>query len=250
MYLAKFVNEWEYAQCIRDGYLFMRRLAWFKKTEEIGRTDELEATTHWLSADFDKDPDVVFAIAGTERRLYRAVSRAHHNPHLHHWFIYSMFAGYPRNFPPISDIDAFMEKIRRFPAHRFQEEFGPYTVLISNPREFVQRIKETCRLNDYTMKCGYVRYYESDQDSVGINEPDNSSAMFYKPQDYAYQQEYRIAIETGEYQTATLMLNIGDISDIAVIYETRSIFINTVLERDIPCINIKGHGPLTQPLQG
>ena len=191
-----------------------------------------------------------FAIAGTERRLYRAVSRAHHNPHLHHWFIYSMFAGYPRNFPPISDIDAFMEKIRRFPAHRFQEEFGPYTVLISNPREFVQRIKETCRLNDYTMKCGYVRYYESDQDSVGINEPDNSSAMFYKPQDYAYQQEYRIAIETGEYQTATLMLNIGDISDIAVIYETRSIFINTVLERDIPCINIKGHGPLTQPLQG
>ena len=249
VYLAKFVDEWDFARPILDGLLYMRRLSWFRNTEEIGRADALEATTNVLRLNPDQvEPDIVVTIHGTETRLFRARRATYENPHLNRYFIYSMFAGYPRGIAPITDMDSLFAQIRTFPADRLADEFGDYVVFIHNIPQFFERVERACEMKNYGWKRHFVLYYNPESDSVGMNRPDNSTAMFCKPSAYSYQQEYRIAIDTGDYGASTLLLEIGDISDIAAIYETRSIIIKATLDRGIPRVGITGHGPLNQLL--
>lgn len=247
MYLAKSVCRWEYAESLLEGNLFMRQLAWFKKIEERGRGDKLEATTRLVRPDECNIVTMVSA-GGTEHVLYGIAKMVSDNPHLNHRFIYSMFGGYPRNQNLVHNVNMFVDNIRRFPAKRLADEFGKYTVLICDLRAFFDRLDKACKKQGHMMERRFVTYYDPEFDSIGWNAPDNSSAMFFKSEFFKYQQEYRIALDVDGYNDQTFTLNIGDISDIAIVYATRSIMISAGLNDGNPRIHIKGDGPLRKPL--
>lgn len=110
---------------------------------------------------------------------------------------------------------------------------GP-TVVITKPQEFLKRVVATVSQNmgtPFWMGYGLVNYTLSDDKRAECDE-------FTKSKEYAWQQEFRIAIDLGspkfyvktnqigyDEERDAIIIDIGDIRDIAVLISTES-FVN------------------------
>ena len=90
--------------------------------------------------------------------------------------------------------------------------FGKYGVLINHFTEFTNRIKAAIIKNGhYKMGLGHVRYNDRSPE-----DPNSPKTLFHKREMYKYQNEYRIAVLTAPEKHDHLMLEIGDLGDIAI----------------------------------
>lgn len=98
-------------------------------------------------------------------------------------------------------------------------EFGDYCALILDKEEFIDRIEKAIDKIEYNIKSdlryGYVDYVDIDREYVELG-------TFKKRKQYQYQNEFRIAIGL-EREAEPLVLNIGDLSDIILIGNTKTI---------------------------
>ena len=97
---------------------------------------------------------------------------------------------------------------------------GKYAVVVMNVPEFINRMRSFARAKNYPgIKWGLVEYY--DPETFHGNFPDEEAA-FRKQKDYSYQREFRFAINSGSSgeKTQSLIMNIGDISDITLQLES------------------------------
>ena len=86
-------------------------------------------------------------------------------------------------------------------------DFGRYAIKISNPREFIYRVKQYCKNNNIFASCGPVSYFnENSQDTI--------LHPFMKREQYSYQNEARIYIHSSNPKDY-FCFNIGNIEDIA-----------------------------------
>ena len=88
-------------------------------------------------------------------------------------------------------------------------DFGEYAVVIFNPKEFINRVKEYCSANNLYPNCSPVSYYNEKISSLILN-------PFTKRIKYSYQSEARIYIHNST-PSDYLRITIGNIEDIAYI---------------------------------
>ena len=115
-----------------------------------------------------------------------------------------------------------------FGINKETKEVGP-TVIITQPREFLSRIVSTISRNmesPFWLAYGLVDYTLSNNSHEECDE-------FRKSKKYAWQQEFRIAVDVGgptfyvrsneigyDPETGAIIIDIGDMSDIAMIVST------------------------------
>jgi len=86
------------------------------------------------------------------------------------------------------------------------EELGNFAVIIHDVDEFFNRVRQAVIENDFHMENSFVGYCESHE---------ALDSIFLKPRQFTFQQEYRFAFSTGVAGNEPLIMNIGDISNIA-----------------------------------
>jgi hypothetical protein len=94
-------------------------------------------------------------------------------------------------------------------------EFGDSAVLVFNPSEFLNRIKNSLSALGLKPICRMVKYYDEE-----TYEGEDMLA-FHKPNFFEHQNEFRIFVEREEY--GDLKFNIGSLEDIAEIHSTDTI---------------------------
>ncbi len=198
--LAKIVQERCYGEAMIAGRLFLNRLSYFKKGEQGARHDSDEGSIV-IQANIIKEFKM-------NNRPFKSIKRFTKQPyHLGDIHVLCLFAGHTKNFP----------------SQRLIGELGDYALLIRDHEKFFTKIGEACERRGYNTCGRYVRYYRKDRDSVGTERQDGKDAVFYKPEAFRYQQEYRIAVDTGTTGCDPLIIDIGEIGDIAEIVETDGI---------------------------
>ena len=111
---------------------------------------------------------------------------------------------------PLGRIDQF--KRDQIEISRECLDFGKHAVLIIHVSQFVKRVKDAVRkIESYRLGGRLVRY--SDQPPIDVT---GIETIFHKRERYRSQREYRIAIYTGSDICNPLVLEVGDLSDIAI----------------------------------
>ncbi len=210
-FLRIFDNE-NYMNDFLNGKIYMNRLSYFRKIEEnseSNRADEKEG----LSAFWQPEAGV-FKINGHTLTDFAAPieMRFNHSDNLH---VFCLFAG-ATSASNLSDESKLSEIKNDFSVSKECAELGDYYVLIHNSPVFIKRMVKAIRAHNFLGSTGLVNYYD----------PDSFSGEFYnrpafnKQDNYKHQKEYRFAVDTQVVGEDALVLDIGDIRDIASISDT------------------------------
>ena len=133
------------------------------------------------------------------------------------WFddinLYCMFAAHSGDFqhePSEGYLDRLKEHLK------MPEEYvklGEHAVVITNTTEFLRRVEKAAHREGYGIRWGLVKYYDPQVGTPPIRS--DIETIFSKRKKYAYQREFRFAIDTGTTEGGAITLDIGDIRDIA-----------------------------------
>lgn len=222
--LVKVVSRQEYADSLLHGNLYAKRLSCFRKMESDGeRGDEFEGASV-LNRDgltIRLTPTVVDTGMVEQEVIIREfehgrppVMRLRYFDHMNVFCMYATDRG-------------FSGKIQDGRIHNYRRQiklpqqyikFGKYAVVITNTAEFLKRVENAVKGNKYNGFGGHVTYYDPE---IGTTlDPLGIRTVFAKRKRYAYQKEFRIAIDTGTMGDEPITLNVGEMKDIAMLMDT------------------------------
>jgi hypothetical protein len=93
-------------------------------------------------------------------------------------------------------------------------QFGDSAVVITHPKEFINRFYNAMKTQDYSYTMGLVKYYDKNHEGeIGI---------YKKREQYKFQKEYRINIH--RYDNNPFVINIGSIKDISFISDSLKVY--------------------------
>ena len=236
-FLVKIFSEKEHADRFLNGEMYARRLSDFKKIEDGGvRGDKYEGalvlprehTSLYIW------PSMIWPSTGTGRpiRLGRPLRPRNLGPdlaapptfqsnRLNSVNVFCMHAAYTDESSPPQNLQDLMKQIE-IPKRCLQ--LGRYAVFIKDTLEFLIRVRKAAVRRRYGIRHRRVTYYDPE-----IGTPHDTSdvhsleAAFYKREEFAYQREYRFAIQTGTSGSDPITLDIGNIEDIAFSINTADI---------------------------
>ena len=228
LFLVKVFEKEEHARDFVNGEIFANRLFHFKKLEgDEGRGDEYEGAIMpqlegsiitFKGTNHDTGEVEVNEITITEADLAAPVIM------VPEWFdhisVFCMFAGHSGTFEWLSD-DNLLDFKKQLELPEDCLSLGDHAVVITNVKEFLERVKASANRGGYGIIGKLVKYYDPN-----IGTPPARSeieSIFTKRSQYAYQKEFRIAIDTRTVGIDPITLNIGPISDIALRLKTRDI---------------------------
>ncbi|WP_420635886.1 hypothetical protein [Candidatus Palauibacter sp.] len=218
-FFAKFLAKEAYVHDVMAGRLHVNRLACFKDFEEeatCNRGDRHEGVVHWLQPD-----GIRLVLNGRDLTPDLAGPVEIGMSWLNHIHVFCLHAAHSGSLD-LTDltsgtIDGLREKLE-IPSECRQ--LGEHAIIIRNVRQFIDRIETAAKLKDHRVHRGLVRYYNPDTFHGRF---DGIEAAFRKRDEYRHQREYRFAIDTRTTGVDPLILNIGDISDIAIPCKTATI---------------------------
>lgn len=226
-FLCKFFDNADHASDFMNGRLYANKLAYFQNLEEPGcatRGDQHEGVAAW------GQPGIIkVEINGHDLSNDLAAPVSLSLNRLREFNVVCMHAGYVENSGtgPLKDLRQ-IRKRRLIPEEC--KKFGQITILIKNGPEFFNRIKVAALLRGYREAHGLVNYYDPLTFSgffPGI------SGAFSKQEKFRSEREYRIVLETGSMGTDAIVLDIGNIGDIAMYSTINEINHTMKIERDI-----------------
>ena len=94
------------------------------------------------------------------------------------------------------------------------DAFGEHCVVLTNATKFIERVMAAFRRDG--LKCiqlGLVKYFDDASYSGRLDTP---GLGFMKRGAFEWQSEYRILVDTGRSEPSPHVLNVGDLSDIAL----------------------------------
>lgn len=217
-YLAKIFSEREYADKFIRGEMYCQQLAWFKKLEDgVGRGDSDEGAIALKLDGLSMTFEVKHPVTG-ELILQHTLQGLAAPPVIRpEWFdhinVFCMFAAHSSGLShELSDSDLDSLRVNLQIPERCTG-LGEHAVVITNVTEFLSRVEKAAHGSGFGILWGMVNYYDP---LVGSPVLDSEiETIFCKPQEYAYQSEFRFAIDTGRTTTGAITLGIGDIGDIA-----------------------------------
>ena len=215
--LAKMFTCPEYVDDFRAGRLYANTLGYFQKLEGGGGQPDPREGSLWIDTktsfvhlgDLQLTGDMVKPIA-FQSNLTNRVN------------VICLYALHSRLLIPASDeLPANLdEKVYR-QEFRAPEDFGSYAVVVTDPEEFMARVVQELQLRYIK---GSIARFRIDSVKYGAIQPSFFDYMggklspldpvFHKRQKFRYQNEYRIAFDTGVDEEEPRTLDIGDIRDI------------------------------------
>lgn len=208
-FFVKLFDKPEYAEDFIKGKLFANRLSFFRKCEEdesANRGDRHEGVVGWHQPDqirLEINGRVITGLAGP------VMTQMNWHDDLNVFCIYAAHSG---DFDEISEetIEGFKEQIS---IPKECEKLGEYAVIVTNVTKFIERVKAAVSSTNYGLVAGLVEYYDPIDFNGSFSEVES---IFSKRDEYQHQKEYRFIFDTGIAGTDPLILNIGDIGDIAM----------------------------------
>ena len=224
-FLCKFFEKDKYASDFLKGKLYANRLSYFRNLEEpdrVRRSDQHEGIIAW------GQPGLIrVEINGHDMSNDLVEPAALSSDRLAAFHVICMHAGHIQSVDGQSFEDVTRIKQRLLIPEECKK-FGQTTVVIKNPREFLNRIEAAAQLKSYREAHGLVEYYNSGIFSgffPGI------TGAFKKQERFELEREYRIVLETGNIGTDAIVLDIGDIRDIAMRSTIDEINRNMIIQR-------------------
>lgn len=226
LFLAKFFKEERFADSFMRGELFAPRLPYFRTIDEEGtlRGDRYEATHLIYPSSMTVSTVELNPRTGKPLMSMDVGKEDLAGPVEMRQPMFDRF-----NLFCMAEIFVMEEELKEIASgkpsavFRFDERlsrFGRHVVVV-NARQFLDRVRNACDPRGYILYPGAVEYYDPLRESRGGVW--DLSLVFLKRKEYAYQSEFRLAIDTGLHGSDPIKLDIGDIGDIAVRYETDNI---------------------------
>ena len=106
---------------------------------------------------------------------------------------------------------------------------GKHAVVVTQAKSFIDRVVSAVKDKNYGLKAGLVEYYDPSLFSGSFSEDE---AVFRKRSEFEHQREYRFSFDTGISGNNPIKLEIGDISDIALLCDTSEV--NNLIEVNQP----------------
>ena len=131
-----------------------------------------------------------------------------------------MYAGHSGTFQQVS-ADSLLDLKKQLELPEDCTKLGEHAVVITDVEEFLRRVRAAAHRAGYGICRGLVKYYDPNVGTPPARSDIDS--IFTKRDQYAYQKEFRIAIDTRTSGTNAMTLNIGSISDIALRLKTGDI---------------------------
>ena len=211
-FFVKIYKEEKWANDLMAGRLYANRLSYFRraeKAEEVGlyQGDPDEGSIVHQRHSIDK------LMIGKQDMTNDVVQIRIQMDWMKHLNLFCVYAGHSGSFEEISqdNLVAFRKQIE------LSDEmlrFGNYAVVVSNTSEFINRVENAVKVQNFALYRGLVKYYDPGVESVELGH--GLLPVLYKPGVFKYQKEYRFVIGTGTVGEESITLDIGDISDIAV----------------------------------
>ena len=211
-FMVRFFNRPDYANDFVQGRIHFSRLSFFKRLEAdevLGRADRHEGTTSWLQPE-----QVRMVINGRDISANLAGPLQIQLNWLNHLHVHCIHAVHSGRIEVVSAVKGSIEELRReLMISTRCLSLGKYAVIVQDVRQFIDRMRAAARLRDLQIASRLVKYYDPD---TFHGEFDGVEAAFHKRAEFAYQREYRIVLNTGTTDDSSLVLDIGDISDITL----------------------------------
>jgi hypothetical protein len=204
-----------------DGKIYMNRLSYFlvlEGDEKDNRADYREALVAiWQPKDvtIEVNGRVLTSIAGPIE------SRQQKNKHLH---LFCLFTGATSESNFLNPEDNKQAMQADFSVPEECENLGEYYVVIHNTKKFIDRMVESIRKAGYgdSAKAGMVEYYDAESFTGEFGD----RAAFFKTKNFSHQKEYKFVLDTKTEDEDPLILDIGEIRDIAHISDTWDVKVN------------------------
>ena len=104
-------------------------------------------------------------------------------------------------------------------------KYGEHAVVIPQAELFLEKLKNAAMKAGFGFVKGLVNYYDFSKDNVSDEFPINA---FQKRSEFSYQREFRFLLQKKDAVDAPVILEIGDLSDIA--QSCKSVDLNGLLE--------------------
>ncbi len=211
LFFVKFFSKKNYACEFMRGKVYANRISYFKDiegTDHSGRADRHEGTIGWFQPNQGRlkinEMEITGDLAGPIEMQRE-------------WLNYrNMFCVHAAH---TGDIDLGNLSVPNVEDLRRQLELsedclklGKFAVVIKNIPEFVKRIEAASEQKGYRLSRGLVKYYNPDTFHGSFSDWE---AVFRKRAEYQWQQEYRFIIDTLVVGDWPIVLEMGDIRDIA-----------------------------------
>ena len=213
-FLSKFFSEEKHAEQFVRGRLYANRLGYFRELE----SDSVRADAYEGVSLLRGDVSLAATIDGlrTERITIPEHELAGPSEVRMDWTehvnLICMHAAHSGSHVEISDLQVDEFKKQHIDIPEDCLKFGDHAVLITNYLQFVKRVTSAVKENKhYSLVGGLVRY--SDYPAIDITGVD---VVFCKRERFKSEREYRFAIRTGSDVHDPLILETGDLSDIAI----------------------------------
>ena len=222
-YLLKIFENKQYADSFLRGEMYANRLSWFREIEgSDGRGDEYEGAVmlqrdhlviHMKASDGETGEVLSESTITKDDLAAPPVIKQAVFDDLN---LFCMYAGHSRDFQPKTD-DPLQELQKHIEIPEECLQLGRYAVGIKDAPAFLRRIQVAANREGYSIYRGLVEYYDPE---VGTPlEPLTMKTALRKRDDFAHQREYRFVIDTDTTGSDAITLNIGDISDIAMLLD-------------------------------
>jgi hypothetical protein len=237
--LLKVFSCEEFRESFLSGILYMNTIEFFRNFEESiegNIADKHEALTAWMQPhDFilELEVDGVKHVFNPEDMAGPMTTsmKLHNNANV---FCMTQLHSHDLDMTNLKGEEEIKLARSYFTLPKEVEALGDYTVVITNPSEFLNRFRnaaqklcEEQKANWYCSK--QVQYYDELNSSLVLE--DLMNAPFHKQSKYSHQSEYRLCVISDNASGEVLKLDIGDIKDIA--FKTMTKDFNSLLELKI-----------------
>lgn len=226
-FFVKVCEKKKYTHDLLDGKLYMNRLSYFKKIEvedEANRKDQHEGVIGWLQP--GKGQLELNGYQIPKEDLAGPISIQMN--YFDNFNIFCVYAAHSGDFQKLNQ-QSLPEFRRQLQIPDSCLNLGKYAVVIRNVTEFQLRVKKAAQDNKYTGSFKLVDYYNPEKFSGFFTEND---AVFKKRKEFQHQREYRFSLNTGTSDNKAIILEIGDIRDIAEVCNSNEV--NDSLEIKLP----------------
>lgn len=209
--LARTFSEKAHAVAFLRGSIRMQTVEYFRNcehTDKALRGDAYEG----LSALFQPKNISELVIGGVVLPpTALAGPMTFHSERVKHWHVFCLHAiGHTPDDP--QDFDSIEAMRRSILLHEDTTRFGKHVVYLKQPNVFLHRVHDALRALGYASRSKLVSYYD---ELLFTGWSSDADAPFKKSKRFAYQKEYRIVAKTPAKVSTPLVVEIGDLSDVA-----------------------------------